>query len=78
MKSIAVFAIAVACIVGLATAQFSPYYPAQTGGSGFGNGGLLALIGLLVVLFALFNNSSSNNGDTTVIFGNFSGPTGGK
>jgi hypothetical protein len=38
MKSIAIIAIALACVLGLATAQYG-YYPAAQQSGGFGNGG---------------------------------------
>ncbi|KAL4219405.1 hypothetical protein ACF0H5_021985 [Mactra antiquata] len=75
MKSVALIALALACVLGLATAQFG--YGTQASTGGFGNGGFLALIGLLFLLLVLFGNNTTD-GDTTVIFGNFSGPTGGK
>ncbi|KAH3792180.1 hypothetical protein DPMN_145671 [Dreissena polymorpha] len=78
MKSVAVIALALACIIGMAAAQFGyGGFPAQQGGSGFGNGGLLALFGLLFLVTFLFNgNNRLGTGSTTLIYGNFSAPTG--
>ncbi|KAL4219634.1 hypothetical protein ACF0H5_022206 [Mactra antiquata] len=81
MKTSAVAFLAFACVIGVSMAQFG------FGGLSAGNTGtssFLPLIFLFLFLF-LFNNngsslfsSGSDSGDTTIIFGNFSGPTGGK
>ncbi|XP_052788321.1 uncharacterized protein LOC128223105 [Mya arenaria] len=70
MNTVTFVALALVAVVGLATAQFDGYYgypsypgvgPVRTGGSGLGNGGFLALIGMLVLFMALFGNNSGTS-----------------
>ncbi|KAH3792194.1 hypothetical protein DPMN_145685 [Dreissena polymorpha] len=77
MKAVAVIALTVACMIGMAAAQFGFGGAQSQGVDGFGSGGILALFGLLFLLTFLFNgNNRLGTGSTTLIYGNFSAPTG--
>ncbi|KAL4222151.1 hypothetical protein ACF0H5_018191 [Mactra antiquata] len=70
MKSFLIAALAVMCVLGLATANFG-YYPAATGSSG--QSPLMMLLMVFFLFFILNNSSSSTGGTVTIVNGSASG-----